>query len=205
MNDIGVTNKNEINENVLRFLLEEFNQCFAHMRHYDNIKLSLIKFIFSFYSVIATLSFTLERYFYYEHNTKSVDMFLGIIFVSTFFMGFVIIIMLIQNRKYFIRVARQVNSIRGTFLGMANEVGLTFENFLDADASKPVALNIRSTHLLLIYILCMANSVFLSFAGFFMLRYFVGPILYSCLAALFLFILSLAGEVVFTRITLEGG
>ena len=60
------TSQNQIDTKGTDYLIQEYNQCFSHMRHYDELKLSLAKFAFSFYSAIATVSFALERYFYYE-------------------------------------------------------------------------------------------------------------------------------------------
>lgn len=196
---------NTIKEGGLKFLLEEFNQCFSQMRHYDDTRLSLAKFAFSFYSAVATISFAIERYFYYEQQTRSIELFLGFLLVLTFLIGLMIIIMLVQNRKYFVLVARQVNSIRKMFLDMVRTGGITFENFLYIETTKPVASNIRSTHLLLIFLLSLINSATLVFAGFFILRYFSSALIYFYLICSPLFILSLLIELFYIRKTLKGG
>lgn len=72
-------------EENLKFPSEEFNQCFSQMEDYDETGLSLAKFAFSFYSAVATVSFAMGRYFYHEHKTRSIEIFLGFLLVLTFF------------------------------------------------------------------------------------------------------------------------
>jgi len=165
----NIENKKDQNGKNLEFLLEEFKQCYEHMRHYDNIKLSLSKFAFSFYSTIATIVFALERYFYIEKSLNSVHLFLSGLLGLTFIIGIMLIYMLTQNRLYFVRVARQTNHIRGTFLSRLN---FNFEGLLSADKSKPYPLNFKSTHLFLILLFILINSIVLGFALAFGLFYF---------------------------------
>ena len=47
--------KGEVNKKEQEFLLEEFRQCFEHMRHRDNMRMALLRFAFSFYSIFFTL------------------------------------------------------------------------------------------------------------------------------------------------------
>jgi len=173
------------------------------MRHYDNTRLSLAKFAFSFYSVIATISFAMERYFYYELKTFSIEIFLGFLLTLTFFIGGMIIVMLIQNRKYFVLVARQANSIRKMFSDTIKTSKIIFENFLYTDTTKPVALNIKSTHLLLIFLLSFINSVTLAFAGFFILRYFKSTLILFYLIMPSLLVLSFFAELFYIRTALK--
>ena len=196
--------ENITKKNSLQFLLEESNQCFSQMRHYDITGLSLAKFAFSFYSAIATISFVMERYFFYGRETPLIEIFLGFLLVLTFFIGIMIIMMLVNNRKYFVLVARQVNSIRKTFLDTVRTCGIDFENFLPTETTMPIALNIRSTHLLRIFLFSLINSVTLAFAGFFILRYFCLTLIHFYLIVPLLFVLSLLLEIFYIRKALKG-
>jgi hypothetical protein len=151
-----------------KFILEEFNQCYEHMRHYDNVKLSLAKFGFSFYSAIATISFVLERYFYIEKSINSVHLFLAGLLCLAYIIGIMLIYMFLQNRLYFVRVARQTNSIRKVFLSQLN---FEFKGFLSTDPLRPYPLNFKSTHLLLILLFILINSIMVGFALAFGLLY----------------------------------
>lgn len=187
--------KNQINgEEAVKFLFEEFNQCLSHMRHYDNLKLSLAKFAFSFYSAVAAVSFSLERYFYYELKTESVHLFLSLLLFLTFLLGLVILVMQARYRKYFVLVARQVNSIRRYFLQTVKAGMIDFENLLQTDPKKPTALNVKSTYLLLAFLFSLINAIALGFAGFFILSYleFCAKYLYS--VPTILFVVSLFSE-----------
>jgi len=198
------TSQNQIDTQGTDYLIEEYNQCFSHMRHYDELKLSLAKFAFSFYSAIATVSFALERYFYYELKTRSVDVFLGLLLVITFFVGLLILVMMARYRKYFVLVARQVNGIRRYFFAEINHAGEKVPNALHSytDPEKPIAYNKKSTYLLLAYLFSLINSIALVFACLLILRYFEFLAVHpfgSVLILFVLFIISLLSEFLYLR------
>jgi hypothetical protein len=184
----------------LRFLLEEFNQCFSQMRHHDEMELSLAKFAFSLYSVVATVSFALGQYF---HETPSVRIFLCGLLLLTFLISFMVIVMLVRHRIYFVYVARQVNSIRKTFLSIPGSGRVVFENFGIIDTGKPKLYYWRSAHLVLILLLSLINSITLAFAGFFLLQYLSSPFLFFCVMMPLLLVLSFLAEISFIRRELE--
>ena len=153
----------------LTFTLEEYRQCYEHMRHYDNVKVSLAKFSFSFYVAIGTLLVALERYFYFEKRIESTHAYLPIFLFGVFLMGNLIMLLLVRNRQYFVKVARQVNSIRG---GLLDKSLLRFENHLYTDPHSPVAYNPRSNHVLLILLIGSMNSAIMAAAAFLLCDYF---------------------------------
>ncbi len=185
-----------------KFILEEFNQCYEHMRHYDNVKLSLAKFGFSFYSAIATISFVLERYFYIEKSINSVHLFLACLLCLAYLIGIMLIYMLLQNRLYFVKVARQTNSIRKACLCQLN---FDFKNFLPTDTSKPYPLNFRSTHILLILLFILINSILIGFALPFGLLYFGTPLIIVIVAGILTFLASIVGLILFIKNKLSKG
>lgn len=191
------TNKATQNENKLTatdslsFLLTEYGQCYEHMRHYDETKLSLAEFAVSFYSIIATIVFAIVQY--YPDKSNDISMYLGLFLFFISVAGFLIIAMLTKNRAYFVQVARQVNSLRKEL--MALNV-FNFQNFLYTDTNTPVPYNPRSTHVLLLYFFSFVNAVFFSFGIFFTLSYLAFPspptkTIISLLAIFIVFILEL--------------
>lgn len=186
-----------------KFLLEEFNACLSHMRHYDTLTLSLAKFTFSFYSAIAAVSFSLQRYFYNQLKTESVNLFLSLLLFLTFLIGLVIVAMHIRYRKYFVLVARQANSIRKYFCQMIKTEAIGFENLLETNPKKPVALNIKSTYLLLAFLFSLINAIALGFAAFFIAKYLGFCIDYLYSVPTILFIVSLGLELLYLRSKLK--
>jgi hypothetical protein len=166
------------------------------MRHYDNVKLSLAKFGFSFYSAIVTVSFVLERYFYIEKSIKSVHLFLAGLLCLAYLIGIMLIYILLQNRLYFVKVARQTNSIRKACVSQLN---FDFKNFLPTETSKPHPLNLKSTHILLIFLFILINSILVGFALAFVLLYFGAPSIIVIIAGILTFLGSITGLILFTK------
>jgi len=185
-----------------KFILEEFNQCYEHMRHYDNVKLSVAKFGFSFYSAIATISFVLERYFYIEKSVNSVHLFLAGLLCFAYLIGIMLIYILLQNRLYFVKVAKQTNSIRKVCLSQLN---FEFKNFLPTETSRPYPLNFRSTHILLILLFILVNSILVGFALAFGLLYFGTPSIIVIVAGILTFLGSIIGLILFIKNKLSKG
>ena len=188
---MGETNKGLIKTSVkmnttesLSFLLEEYRQCYEHMRHYDNTRLSLAKFTLSFYSIIATIVFAIVQCLPEEDNN---DIYLSLFLFFVSFAGFLIIAMLAQNRAYFVQVARQVNSLRKELIALNI---FSFQNFLYTDDSVPVPHNPKSTHILLLYFISFVNAVFFCFATFFTLSCltFLAPLTKALISLLTTFI-----------------
>lgn len=192
----NMNNEKNITKENIEFLLEEFKQCYEHMRHYNNTKLSLAKFGFSFYSAIATVSFALERYFYIEKSINSVHLFLAGLLCLAYLIGIMLIYMLLQNRLYFVKVARQTNSIRKTCLFRLN---FEFKNFLPTETSNPYPLNFRSTHILLILLFILINSILVGFALVFGLLYFSIPSIIVIITGILTFLGSIIGLISFVK------
>lgn len=147
------------NDNKLNFILVEYQECFEHMRHYDNIAQELFKFSFTYYSAIITLSIALYGFLFNE-GTINPDSYLY--FSLLFFLGFVIgcllILLLVRNRKYFIDVAHQVNCIREFYMKDID----SFANQLPFKTDYPKVTNAKSSHFFIYYIFHLVNSIFLS-------------------------------------------
>ncbi len=154
-------------EMVMKFLLEEYSQCFSQMRHYDNIRISLMAFVFSFYASIGTVAFAVYQFFS-EKKLSAAHGFLGLLSLFAFSMGLIIVLMLTKNRKYFVLVARQINEIRNVFFPRETS---DLKVFLPTDSSQPIKFDLRSTHLLSISLLLLIDSFAMFFAVFFLTSY----------------------------------
>jgi len=142
------------------FILEEYRQCYEHMRHYDNSRASLAKFAFSLYTGVATVFLGIEHIFpgIIRSSPQYFAMFLGFIFLLSVPMD----VMLLRSRRAFVRVAKQVASIRELLLGKTDP-GLQFDNFLTRDTQFPFAFD--KTHRMLILMAGLRNSALLGLAG----------------------------------------
>lgn len=141
---------------IIKFLLEEYTQCFNQMRHYDNIRISLMAFAFSFYASVGTAAFAIYQFFSEEKLSDS-QRFLSLLSLFVFSIGLIIVFMLAKNRRYFVLVARQINGIRNTFFPKEWS-DFKFRNFLPTDPDKPRKFDLKSTHLLSISLLSLLNS-----------------------------------------------
>ncbi|RKY98805.1 MAG: hypothetical protein DRQ10_07045 [Candidatus Hydrothermota bacterium] len=146
------------------FLLEEFRQCFEHMRHYDNMRVALLRFAFSFYSLFFALIGILLKFF--KEQTNEISLYVGFFLCLLTLIGFGVYKMLLQSRKYFVLTARQVNSIRGFFLQDAR-----FKSVLPLNSDKPNLLNFQSVHILTILLINILNSSLLAAATYFFTLY----------------------------------
>lgn len=165
------------------------------MRHHDKNSASMIKFAFSFYSALGTVALAIHQIL----NNKSTftDVIIGIISLFTSFVGVIIVLMLARNRVYFVCVARQLNSIRRTFLSKEN-FNLKFSNMLPVDPNIPKSLNPKSTHLATIFLLCILNTIAI-YVGFgFLLSCF------GCFITIFISFMLLCLQILLVVIVLKG-
>ena len=88
------------------FLLVEHGKTLDLIQHYDNIRVSHMRFAASYHSVIGTLVFAIYRYLYLSDQqantlTLEVPIFLGSFLIISFLVGIASVAMLAQNRSYF--------------------------------------------------------------------------------------------------------
>ena len=159
------------NQDGVDFLLVEHGKSLDLIQHYDNLRVSLMKFAFSYHSVVAAVILAVYRYQILEEKSLITQrfpvFFLFLTFlVLAFLVGVAIVLMLTQNRKYFVLVARQANTIRG-FLFSQGSLASKIESVLPINPEEPKALNFRSTHLITIFLLVIINSIWLSLVALF--------------------------------------
>lgn len=93
------------------YLLKEYELCFEQLRFYDTRHESLLKYSFSLTSAVATAQFGIYQLL---HGATAAffqcGAFLsGLIFITSA----LLFLAMLQNRLYFVYVARHINAIRG--------------------------------------------------------------------------------------------
>jgi hypothetical protein len=143
------------NDEMVKFLEADFNQCFQQMRHYDCLNYEIIKFMASAYVALIGAGIGL-----YEFGiTKGQDYTLVILitFAIAFLLGLFMYMSLIRNRVYYVHVTRYVNEIRKTFL---DKKPLGFENKskMYTNCQQPPFFNWRSSQAYIIYVTATING-----------------------------------------------
>lgn len=101
------------------YLLKEYELCFEQLRFYDTRHESLLKYMFSLTSAVATAQFAV----YQLLQGATVGFFgcmavlSGLVFIATV----LLFSAMLQNRLYFVYVARQLNAIRGYLMEVEAE------------------------------------------------------------------------------------
>jgi hypothetical protein len=99
------------------YLLKEYEFCFDQLRFYDTRQETLLKYLCTLTSVIATAEFAV----YQLLHGATVDfleceaVLCGLVFIATL----LLLLAMVQNRLYFVFVARQLNAIRGYLMEVA--------------------------------------------------------------------------------------
>jgi len=106
-------NNKETDPEALAFMKLEYGQCFQHMRHYDDTVKHLVEVLFS---IIAGMSVFLAALFTYLEDATYQNYVTGGILDLLFIVGLIFLVLIVRTRVYFVRVTRQVNTIRNYFL-----------------------------------------------------------------------------------------
>lgn len=123
------------------FLHKEYELCFEQLRFYDDRQSNLLKFLFTLTSAVAAAQFALYKVF----ASPTDEFFLCLAFLSLVVVtgSLLLFLSMIQNRLYFVFMARQINAIRGHLL--SHEVPMFTENQLytktDFSAVKPFSVH----------------------------------------------------------------
>lgn len=147
------------------YLLKEYELCFDQLRFYDTRHESLLKYLFSLTSAVATAQFGI----YQLLHSSTAEFFRcgailsGLVFVATA----LLLLAMLQNRLYFIFVARQINAIREYLMEVAAE---GFKNNQMYTSAEFPALNLLSLHTLQIFGTTLVSSAFAGTSAF-----MVGP------------------------------
>ncbi len=145
-------------EKSVDFLLKEYSEAYNHMRHYDNLELSFIKFVFTF--DIGILSACITIYNYFKGTEKIVVKPLGIISLLGFAVGLIFLSLCVRNRVYFVIVTREVNRIRKYF--NENMEGKFNFDEMYMNPLYPKYFNFMSTYSLSKYLIGLLNAILAS-------------------------------------------
>lgn len=127
------------------FLQKEYEACFEQLRFYDERQNDLLKFLFTLTSAVAGGLFAIYKVL----GSATHEFFLCLAFLAwvVFVATVLLYLSMLQNRLYFVFIARQINAIRGFCL--AREAPEFTQNQLytstDFPAIKPFSVH---THFL---------------------------------------------------------
>lgn len=123
------------------YLIKEYELCFEQLRYYDTRHGSILRYLFTLTSSVATAQFAVYKFL----NGPTQGFFACQAFLSTivFIATLILYLAMIQNRVYFVYIARQINAIRGHFMrdepsGFTNNQLYTSTNF---SALKPSSVH----------------------------------------------------------------
>lgn len=104
----------EKEKEALKFLEQDFNQCFQQMRYYDSQIFEILKFMFTSYSILISVTIGLYQF----GITQNINLTYPLIAAISIglILGIFMFLTAIRNRVYFVRVARYVNEQRNFFL-----------------------------------------------------------------------------------------
>jgi len=145
-------------EKSIDFLLKEYSEVYSHMRHYDNISISFIKFLFTF--DLAVLSAVVTIYNYFDDKQAILIKPIGYLLIISFLIGLLLLSLAVRNRAYFVPVTRQVNRIRKYFKENM-EIEFDFGDMY-INPAYPKYFNVFSTYSLTFYLMSLLNSVIIS-------------------------------------------
>jgi len=143
----------------LELLKTDFEQCFEQMRHYDSVFSNTVKFMLTGYAVVITATGGLLGL-----GLSLVTRWVGIagLLFFTGLAGTLLLLVLLHNRKYYVRVARYVNEVRQSYI---KQKVLGIQNLADiyTNPKLPRAMNPLSSQLIIMYFAAICNSVFYAF------------------------------------------
>ncbi len=93
------------------FLMKEYELCFEQLRFYDKRHEDLLKYLFSLTSAVATAQFAVFKFL--KGPTQGFFGCQAFLSIIVFIATLLLFMAMLQNRLYFVYIARQLNAIRG--------------------------------------------------------------------------------------------
>lgn len=147
----------------LDFLLAEHGKSVDLIQHYDNLRVSLMKFAFAYHSIVAAIALTAQRYGLFKEKSLILKAFPIFFLLLVFLVGLAIVLLLVQNRRYFVLAARQANMIRGALFDRG-DLASSLQSILPTESASPRMFNAKSAHLITIFLLIVISSIPISCA-----------------------------------------
>lgn len=123
------------------YLKKEYELCFTQLRFYDDRHAHLLQYLFTLTSAVAAAQFAVYKVL----NGFTPEFFLCQAFLSivVFVATLLLFLAMIQNRAYFVMIARQINAIRGYLMRTEAEGFLNNQLYTSTDFP---ALKLFSVH-----------------------------------------------------------
>lgn len=139
----------------LKFLGNDFNQCFQQMRHHDNQIFNILKFMFTAYTALAGAALALYQFGIKESKDLSLPAIAALII--GLLIGLFMFSMVIRNRAYYVKVARYINEQREFFLNI-KPMGYINHTDMYMGGSRPKYFNMFGTQAWFTYLIAFLNS-----------------------------------------------
>lgn len=146
------------------FLLVEHGKTIDLIQHYENLRVSHLRFAFSFHSVVAIVAFAIIFLTDTQPNDLelTVPIFLGSLLILAFIVGVATVCMLVQNRNDFVNAARHANTIRKVLFERGT-LASSIKSILPTNPDEPKIYNPKSPHLIALFLLEVLNSISFGF------------------------------------------
>jgi hypothetical protein len=93
------------------YLKKEYELCFAQLRFYDERHSNILQYLFTLTSAVATAQFAVYKLS--QGVTKGFFICQTFLSIVVFVATVLLFLAMLQNRLYFVIIARQINAIRG--------------------------------------------------------------------------------------------
>lgn len=138
--------------NTNEFLFKEYEMCFEQLRFYDTRSSNLLKYLFTLTTSVATAQFAIyklnqsfdERFYIFQTFLSA------IVLISSLLLYF----SMLQNRLYFVYIARQINAIRGFFLKVDSSEFKSNQLYTSTNFPALKPFSVHTFHLLGSAMLC---------------------------------------------------
>ncbi len=146
------------------FLLVEHGKTIDLIQHYENLRVSHLRFAFSFHTVVAIVAFAIIFLAHTQSNDLglTVPIFLGCLLTLAFVVGVVTVCLLVQNRSDFVNAVRHANNLRKVLFARGTLASRT-KSILPTDPDEPKMYNPKSPHLVALFLLEVLNSISFGF------------------------------------------
>jgi len=147
------------------WLLKEYEQMFNEKRHYDGRFFSLLSFFMAFVTICVSVVVGVNDII----KDTSVSIF-PVFFCMVGAVGFIILVNMYYSRVNYVKVCRQINSIRQFCL--VNQIpSFERENKMYLNPEFPHFYMLNSMHLIVMHFLVLINSFFIGLSFLFITEF----------------------------------
>jgi hypothetical protein len=175
------------------YLIKEYELCFKQLRFYDTRHENLLKYLCSITSAVATAQFAVYQLLHGATTQFLVceGLLSGLVFIGTV----LLFLAMLQNRLYFVFIARQLNAIRGYLMEVAAD---GFEKNQMYTSTNFPALKPLSVHTLQLLGAALISSLFAGASLYGIFGFFTCNlnILIAGVTCLFVFIVEAGGGMI---------